>query len=1072
MKKSLLVVFFLFFILLKISIISQALVPDSDSDGVPNSDDKCPGSLSNVVDQYGCTCYQKTRSDCKSLYTGAACCLPDSNQCTDDCGVDEIGRAVCRYIYKNKCQRPSKSATNCKSEECPNSNNEFCIKIGNKDYQWYSADDIANGNARCAYFNWHKKAVYGKNKCGLSDACCIQEDGNYNWRFNWEIARQDERQKCNIGDLTEGNTCNPEINCQAMTSDGIVLRCAESDAYKGARWQLDNFNNKNSAKSCNELIDTNNDVGGCGISITFASKCSEQTTLYCNQYGKWRYEKPDCETSLTSSLTNLKINQDVEDVKQLTSQLLNLNKVYKTAILTKSATDQQQELDELKNIAKQRKDALLKLIKENPQEFLDNVMPTDEKEKLPAEVQANIESEVTVQAYLEVLHIDDFENKKAEYKFFLNKGNERLEFYPVIEMPSESGTVQVKGYQLEDKIAALVTQDTIKYLEAPPLQDTKGDQKTLVVLINLLDSPPPLFSKEKIKQIVFNGQIQKFYKEASYNQVSFSGDVIGWYTLPRNAIVDGNCKEPIFGGDASYDEIYRLIKKDVDIRSYQRLVLVLNHECIYTSGTVGKIEYLMSDQVQKISVSSIGSELNLIMGDTNGYSFEWSFFDEALVHEMGHNLGLWHANSWECGVGSNLYGYCKHIEYGNRFDIMGYGSNSLHFNAFYKDILKWFDTNSILAIDKSGRYTLNPLELAQGVRAAKIQPPAFKKPIYYLEFRKKAGFDSALNQLYAGQGGIFVNWIRPYYMTYSSGITGFFFINEPVSRLLDINPNGNWDLVTLKKGEETFVDNIHGITIGPVINQDDSSITFDVKINEPVGPNLRIEPNSYYIFMNKGDNIIITRYALIYNDGIGNQIWSLSTDSQWLKVKGLQGETSGVLGPDKFLQLELSANPAGLNADAYIGNIIFNSNVGTFKVPVRVINVDTKCLNQLGNCGLYQGACTKNCGNTAYYCARVEGNLLYAYSEWRTQDQLSAVCNSIADACTTITYTRYCSISSGGNLPSDKKVCYAIDAKWHYDTEEVCCDGSVQQKAKGGCAAVGMKAIACSAASCRSRKVI
>ncbi len=39
--------------------VSYATVPDADGDGVPDADDKCSGSLTTVVDQFGCTCAQK-----------------------------------------------------------------------------------------------------------------------------------------------------------------------------------------------------------------------------------------------------------------------------------------------------------------------------------------------------------------------------------------------------------------------------------------------------------------------------------------------------------------------------------------------------------------------------------------------------------------------------------------------------------------------------------------------------------------------------------------------------------------------------------------------------------------------------------------------------------------------------------------------------------------------------------------------------------------------------------------------------------------------------------------------------
>ncbi len=68
-------VFFIFLIslILQLAGFSYALVQDADGDGVPDPIDQCPGSV-NVVDQFGCSCEQKS-------------CPSDSNPCTNDCSV-------------------------------------------------------------------------------------------------------------------------------------------------------------------------------------------------------------------------------------------------------------------------------------------------------------------------------------------------------------------------------------------------------------------------------------------------------------------------------------------------------------------------------------------------------------------------------------------------------------------------------------------------------------------------------------------------------------------------------------------------------------------------------------------------------------------------------------------------------------------------------------------------------------------------------------------------------------------------------------------------------------------------
>lgn len=105
MKKSALVLF-----LLAVFASFSYAVPGSDQDGVPdcgrdgicgnNDDEKCQNTQTTDVDQFGCSCAQKTAGNCAALYAGAQCCQVDSNPCTDDCGVIN-GLATCNAFNNN-----------------------------------------------------------------------------------------------------------------------------------------------------------------------------------------------------------------------------------------------------------------------------------------------------------------------------------------------------------------------------------------------------------------------------------------------------------------------------------------------------------------------------------------------------------------------------------------------------------------------------------------------------------------------------------------------------------------------------------------------------------------------------------------------------------------------------------------------------------------------------------------------------------------------------------------------------------------------------------------------------------
>ncbi|MBI3035537.1 hypothetical protein HYY71_04385 [Candidatus Woesearchaeota archaeon] len=99
----------------------QGQVHDADRDGVPDEDlnndgipdDRCSGSLTTDVDQFGCDCQQKTSNTCLISFPGINCCVPDNNPCTDDCGKGEISYATCNIPNNAPCQNGYCSGGRC-----------------------------------------------------------------------------------------------------------------------------------------------------------------------------------------------------------------------------------------------------------------------------------------------------------------------------------------------------------------------------------------------------------------------------------------------------------------------------------------------------------------------------------------------------------------------------------------------------------------------------------------------------------------------------------------------------------------------------------------------------------------------------------------------------------------------------------------------------------------------------------------------------------------------------------------------------------------------------------------------
>ena len=188
-------------------------------------------------------------------------------------------------------------------------------------------------------------------------------------------------------------------------------------------------------------------------------------------------------------------------------------------------------------------------------------------------------------------------------------------------------------------------------------------------------------------------------------------------------------------------------------------------------------------------------------------------------HEMGHNFGLLHAGSVNCGVNVIAASGCSVAEYGDPYVMMG-NQRAGHFNANQKNILGYIPGGVSTHSSGTATYTLGPIESPGQPKYAVQVPTSNAKRTYWVEFRQSIGFDAGFPnitalgaQLRLG-GGTFET---------SSG--------SDDTQYLDLSPNGNFTDTALLAGQ-TFSDSSTGISI-QVVNATSSAI--DVKVTAPGG---------------------------------------------------------------------------------------------------------------------------------------------------------------------------------------------------------------------------------------------
>jgi hypothetical protein len=327
---------------------------------------------------------------------------------------------------------------------------------------------------------------------------------------------------------------------------------------------------------------------------------------------------------------------------------------------------------------------------------------------------------ISVTGVLTVLYADDFANQRSERIHTIRderRGNTftlRFEGAPPEQLRSGM-RVTARGRALQSEIylaAADATSLTVQSTGFTSATAVSGDQKTLVMVANFTDKLlDPLVAGadcsidaigDRMFTDPFGQSVDAMYRDTSFGAVSFSGKVVGPFTLPASSIDSCDISTWASAADA------QALASGVDPAAYARRVYMFpSSTCPYAG------------------IAELG------MTPSRAWVFACDR-PHVYAHELGHNLGLQHAST-------------DASEYGDDSDVMGMLGGIKPFNAPHKWQAGWLPDSKTAAVTASGTYSVSALPLdptvASGAQLLKVSKPDTADS-YYISYRHGSGFEA------------------------------------------------------------------------------------------------------------------------------------------------------------------------------------------------------------------------------------------------------------------------------------------------------------------------------------------
>ena len=424
-----------------------------------------------------------------------------------------------------------------------------------------------------------------------------------------------------------------------------------------------------------------------------------------------------------------------------------------------------------------RAQLLRELMATHPEEVRAVLLPAAVASKLLAADPANapfIEHDAALAGDLAAVQMDDFNHGVASRVYVLHDPvtGSQIAVHPGTDGGLQSmlhRTVSVRGVQVgADVLAEAITPTNLGVNASPSLAlqaaavpatnttltcTTTGQQRTAVLMLQFPNNSPAFpgdYGTTAFWQQAISGtekSVNSLWAEMS-SSIYATVDVYGPLTLPRSY----GCADYL----AMRSAALTLASSTIDLSRYTRIVLAFPEStCSY--GGLADIGCNSADTLVPHPYSVVWMPIVTSYTASTGV---WG----SLAHELGHNLGLNHANTLDFGTASlgpidfqatnpgtvggtgatTAAGVVTAIdtEYGDVFSVMGnpWSAGPGPYSAEHRArLLDWIPasgtSNGLGTITASGSYTLQPASTGSGLRSLRVLRDAASASWIWLEYR-------------------------------------------------------------------------------------------------------------------------------------------------------------------------------------------------------------------------------------------------------------------------------------------------------------------------------------------------